>query len=146
MCLSTVPACSASHTLPPPAYLRDFAMNYQYMAESFETSVPWHKVLPVQKPASLLHHLGGAYRLGKGETRHLTSTHLTSPPTLAVVCTSQGPHPGGGGGEGRRGHLGVVPSDADVRHWSGGVLLLWPLHAGPQGPCCHLFASRACCT
>jgi len=27
------------------AYLRDFAMNYELIGESFETSVPWNNVL-----------------------------------------------------------------------------------------------------
>ena len=26
------------------AYIRDFSMNYHFVAESFETSVPWDKV------------------------------------------------------------------------------------------------------
>ena len=29
------------------AYLRDFGMNYHFIAESFETSVPWSNVLLV---------------------------------------------------------------------------------------------------
>jgi len=29
------------------AYLRDFGMNFQFIAESFETSVPWDRVLPL---------------------------------------------------------------------------------------------------